>query len=114
PDAPDGQAMSMVARVLIQREFGRTVLPVAPACIPALMHGTEHAKGLVSGDLTLALAFDQVNQTGTLDGLQTRFREVAEGFALSNSRIAVIDPGADLFLLPAREEGSQRAGLFVL
>jgi acyl-CoA dehydrogenase len=114
PDAADGQAMSTVARVLIQREFGRTVLPVAPACIPAVMRGTEHAKGLVAGETTLALAFDQVHQTGTLGGLQTRFRELADGFALSNSRIEVIDPEADLFLLPAREEGSQRAGLFLL
>jgi acyl-CoA dehydrogenase len=33
---------------------------------------------------------------------------------LSRSSIDIIDPNADLFLLPAREEGSQRAGLFVL
>lgn len=114
PEAADGQAMSMVARVLIHREFGRTVLPVMPACVPAIMSRSEHATKLVSGEMTLALAFDQIHHTGTLGGLTTRHRETSDGYVLSNTQLDVIAPEADLFLFPACEEGSQRAGLFLL
>jgi alkylation response protein AidB-like acyl-CoA dehydrogenase len=113
--ATDGaEPLSMVARTLIHREFGRTVLPFAPACIPGVMKVSKHAQDLANGKLSLVLAFDQMHQTGTLDGLATRYREIAGGYSLSNTVIDVIDPGADLFLFPAREEGSSRAGLFLL
>lgn len=114
PEAADGPAMGMMARVLIHREFGRTVLPVRPACVPGLMSRSEHAKKLVTGEMTLALAFAQMHQTGLLSGLTTRCREAADGYVLSNSELDIIDPEADLFLLPAHEEGSQRAGLFLI
>jgi acyl-CoA dehydrogenase len=55
-----------------------------------------------------------MHKSGTLDGLATRYREIVGGYALSNTVIDVIDPGADLLLFPAREEGSSRAGLFLL
>ncbi|MBM4260861.1 MAG: acyl-CoA dehydrogenase [Deltaproteobacteria bacterium] len=114
PEASDGQALSMVARVLIHREFGRTVLPIAPACVPALMARSEHSGKLVAGEMALSLAFAQLHQSGALEGLTTRFRETKDGYVLSNSELDVFDPLAEIFLLPAREEGSQRAGLFVL
>ena len=103
-----------VARVLIHREFGRTILPFKPACIPALMQQSPYAKPLSDGKLSLALAFDQVHKTGTLQGIETRFREATDGYSLSNSQIDLFDPDADLYLFPAREEGSERAGLFLL
>lgn len=113
--ASDGtEPLSMVARTLIYREFGRTILPFGPACIPGIMKASKHAQGLANGKLSLVLAFDQMHQSGTLDGLATRYREIAGGYALSNTVIDVIVPGADLFLFPAREEGSSRAGLFLL
>jgi alkylation response protein AidB-like acyl-CoA dehydrogenase len=55
-----------------------------------------------------------MHKTGTLDGITTFYRETADGYVLGGTSIDVIDPGADLFLFPAREEGSSRAGLFLL
>jgi acyl-CoA dehydrogenase len=114
PASDGAEPLSAVARVLIHREFGRTVLPFAPACIPGVMKASKHAQDLVGGKLSLVLAFDQLHKTGTLDSLATRCREIAGGYSLSNTVIDVIDPEADLFLFPAREEGSSRAGLFLL
>ena len=44
PEALGGPAMSMVARVLIHREFGRSVLPFAPVAIPAFMFETKYGQ----------------------------------------------------------------------
>ncbi len=114
PASADGAPLSMVARTLIHHEFGRTILPLGPACIPGIMKASRHAQELANGKLSLVLAFDQMHKSGTLDGLATRYREIAGGYSLSNTVIDVIDPAADLFLFPAREEGSSRAGLFLL
>jgi acyl-CoA dehydrogenase len=113
-DEPETPATSAVARVLIHREFGRTILPFEPACIPALMGQSPYVKPLTDGQLSLSLAFGQIHKTGTLHGIETRFREVADGYVLSHSQLDVFNPEADLFLFPAREEGSERAGLFLL
>jgi len=107
-------AMSTVARVLIYGEFGRTILPFEPATIPALMGRSPYVKPLNDGQLSLSLAFGQIHKTGTLHGIETRFREIADGYVLSHSELDVFNPEADLFLFPAREEGSERAGLFLL
>jgi acyl-CoA dehydrogenase len=114
PASDGAEPLSMVARTLIHREFGRTVLPFAPACIPGVMKASKHAQDLANGKLSLVLAFDQMHKTGTLDGITTFYRETADGYVLGGTSIDVIDPGADLFLFPAREEGSSRAGLFLL
>ena len=114
PASADGAPLSAVARVLIHHEFGRTVLPFAPACIPGVMKASQHVQDLVDGKLSLVLAFDQMHKTGTLDGITTFYRETADGYVLGGTSIDVIDPGTDLFLFPAREEGSIRAGLFLL
>jgi acyl-CoA dehydrogenase len=114
PPSDDAEAMSTVARVLIHREFGRTILPFEPACIPGLMRMSNRVQELAAGKLSMALAFDQAHKTGTLDGITTRFRAVSDGYVLGRTAIDVIDPNADLFLFPAREEGSSRAGLFLL
>ena len=110
----EGPPTTAVARVLIHREFGRSIVPFAPACIPAVMGQSPYAKPLTEGKLSLSLAFDQVHKTGSLHGVETRFREAADGYSLSNSEIDVLDPDADLYLFPAHEEGSERAGLFLL
>jgi len=114
PPSADGAPLSAVARALIHREFGRTVLPFAPACIPGVMKASQQVEDLLDGKLSLVLAFDQMHRTGGLDGITTYYREMADGYMLSGTAIVVIDPGADLFLFPAREEGSSRAGLFLL
>jgi alkylation response protein AidB-like acyl-CoA dehydrogenase len=106
--------MSAVAQVLIHREFGRTILPFAPPCIPAIMAESVYAAQLTAGKISLTLAFDQIHKTGSLSGIETRYRAAANEFRLSNTTIQLMDPDADLFLFPAREEGSQRVGLFAL
>jgi alkylation response protein AidB-like acyl-CoA dehydrogenase len=114
PASDGAEPPSMVARTLIYREFGRTILPFAPACIPGIMKASNHAQELANGKRSLVLAFDQMHKSGTLDGITTFYRETADGYVLGGTSIDVIDPSADLFLFPAREEGSSRAGLFLL
>src|SRR5207245_1995516 len=66
------------------------------------------------GKLALGFAFDEVHKTGTLQSIRTRYREITGGYLLSNATLDVIDPDADLYLFPAKEEGTERAGLFLL
>jgi alkylation response protein AidB-like acyl-CoA dehydrogenase len=101
-------------RVLIYREFGRTILPFAPAYAPALLAGSRYAKPIAGDALSLSPAFGQIHKTGAAGDVETHFRETPEGYQLSNTTIDVADPKADLYLFPAREPGSERAGLFVL
>jgi acyl-CoA dehydrogenase len=114
PESAGGSAMGAVARVLIFREFGRTILPFEPACAPALLGESRYARALAEGEVRLFLAFDQVHKTGTLNDVQSRFREETDGFLLSDSHIDIRDPAADLYLFPAKEQGSEREGLFLL
>lgn len=114
PESAGGSGMSALARVLIQREFGRTILPFEPLCIPALMANNLHVKDILDDKLGLVLAFDEVHKAGTLQSIKTRYREIPGGCLLSNASIDVTDPGADLYLFPAKEEGSDRVGLFLL
>lgn len=114
PEALGGSALGAVAQVLIQREFGRTVLPFAPRTIPTFMFETKYGQRLADGDLTLSLAFDEAHKTGTLNQLRTLYRQEPEGAILQDSRIDLFDPDADLFLFPAREQGTRRLGLFVV
>jgi acyl-CoA dehydrogenase len=114
PPEPDGSVPSMLARVLIYREFGRSILPFEPACIPGIMANSAHAKTLSEDEISLALAFDQVHKTGSLGSVETRFRPTPEGYVLSNTNIDVLDPTADLYLLPAKEQGTNRVCLFLL
>lgn len=109
-----GEAMSHVARVLVYREFGRAILPFEPATIPALMAETSLAKELTEGRLSLTLAFDEVHRTGTLIEIGTQYTETADGFALSDTDINLLNPGSDYLLLPAREKTSGRIGLFMI
>ena len=114
PQAMGGSPVSNVARVLIQREFGRSVLPFRPPTIPQFMFESVYGQRLADGELTLALAFDEAHKTGELSGLQTLYRLEPDGCVLRDSSISVGNPKADLFLFPAREQGTQRLGLFVL
>jgi acyl-CoA dehydrogenase len=114
PEAAGGSAMGVMARVLIYREFGRTILPFEPACLPGLMADNTRVNEIANGQLTLVLAFDEVNKTGSLKGIKTRFRQVAGGYLLGNAAIDLINPAAELYLFPAKEEGTERLGLFLL
>jgi acyl-CoA dehydrogenase len=114
PESLGGTPMGAVAQVLIHREFGRSVLPFQPLSIPAFLFESKYGQRLVDGELSLSLAFDEAHQTGTLSHLRTLYRQEPEGAILQDSRIDVIDPDADLFLFPAREQGTRRLGLFVI
>jgi acyl-CoA dehydrogenase len=114
PASRGGPGLGVLAQVLIHREFGRSVLPFQPLSIPAFLFEGKYGQGLADGELSLTLAFDQAHKTGTLKELRTLFRQEPAGAILQDSRIDVIDPEADLFLFPAREQGTQRLGLFVL
>jgi acyl-CoA dehydrogenase len=114
PEALGGSALGAVAQALIHREFGRTVLPFGPLTIPAFMFETKYGKQLADGELALSLAFDEAHKTGTLSQLRTLYRQEPEGAILQDSHIDLLDPDADLFLFPAREQGTQRLGLFVI
>lgn len=114
PDSDDESTLSAVGRVLIYREFGRTVLPFEPACIPALLRMSKHAKALVEGALTLSLAFDEIHKDGSLSSVRSRFRPAPDGYWLSATSIDVLNPTADCFLFPAKEEGTERAALFLI
>jgi acyl-CoA dehydrogenase len=114
PEAQGGSAMGFLSRVLIQREFGRTILPFAPACIPRLLAESKYAKQLVDGQISLCLAFDEVHKTGNLENIQTRFLQEPDGYLLSDADLDVFDPGADLFLIPVREQGTERVMLLLL
>jgi acyl-CoA dehydrogenase len=114
PEALGGSASGAVAQVLIHREFGRSVLPFQPLSIPAFLFESKYGRQLAEGELSLALAFDEAHKTGTLKQLRTLYRQEPEGAILQDTRIDVIDPDADLFLFPAREQGTERLGLFVI
>jgi acyl-CoA dehydrogenase len=103
-----------LARVLVYREFGRSILPFEPACAPTLLAKTEFAKDLAAGKLLLALAFDQIHKTGAVDAINTRYRPGSSCFSISNSEIMIYNPSVDLFLVPAREQGTHRIGLFLV
>lgn len=114
PQRMGGAALGAVARVLIHREFGRTVLPFRPVAIPAFMYESAYGQRLADGSLSLALAFDEAHKTGELSQLRTLYRQEVEGCTLRDSSISVSNGGADLFLFPAREQGTQRLGLFAI
>jgi acyl-CoA dehydrogenase len=114
PQPMGGAALGAVARVLIHREFGRTVIPFRPVAIPAFMYETAYGERLADGSLSLALAFDEAHKTGELSRLRTLYRQEADGCTLRDSSISVSNGRADLFLFPAREQGTQRLGLFAI
>ena len=114
PEEFGGTAMSAVARVLIHREFGRSILPFRPLSIPAFLFETRYGEKLANGALALALAFEEAHKTGELSRLRTLYRQEPDGSILRDSSIFIANPNADLFLFPAREQGTNRLGLFVI
>jgi acyl-CoA dehydrogenase len=114
PEQLGGSALGAVARVLIHHEFGRSVLPFKPVSIPEFMFESKYGQGLADGTLSLALVFDEAHKTGGLGPLQTLYRQEPEGCILRDSSISVSNAQADLFLFPAREQGTQRLGLFAI
>jgi acyl-CoA dehydrogenase len=114
PESAGGAALSAIARLLIYREFGRTILPFEPPRIPAVIADKKFIEEIVDGKLTVTFAFDEIHQTGALQSIKTRYREIAGGYLLGKASIDVTNPAADLYLFPAKEEGTERVGLFVL
>jgi acyl-CoA dehydrogenase len=114
PEALGGSPMSAVARVLIHREFGRSILPFRPISIPDFMFESQYGERLAAGGLTLALAFAEAHKTGELSRLQSLYREEPDGCILRDSSVFISNPRADLFLFPAREQGTQRLGIFAI
>jgi alkylation response protein AidB-like acyl-CoA dehydrogenase len=114
PEQMGGPALSAVARLLVHREFGRSVLPFRPVTIPEFMYESKYGQGLADGSLSLSLAFDESHKTGELSQLQTLYRQEPDGCTLRDSSISVSNANADLFLMPAREQGTQRLGVFAI
>ncbi|HEY6197437.1 MAG TPA: acyl-CoA dehydrogenase family protein [Candidatus Binatia bacterium] len=114
PESAGGSSVGQVARVLIYCEFGRTALPFEPPPIPAAVATSPYARQLASGELSVTLAFDETHKTGDLSGIRAVYRRKAGAYELSSDGIDVIHPDADLYLLPAVEEGGGAVGLFLL
>ena len=114
PEGFGGSAMSALTRVLIHREFGRSALPFAPVTIPVFMFETKYGQQLADGALSLSLAFDAAHKTGNLTELKNLYRQEPDGAILQDARIDLFDCHGDLFLFPAREQGTRRLGLFVI
>jgi acyl-CoA dehydrogenase len=114
PESLGGSPMSAVAQALIQREFGRSILPFRPVTIPDFLFESQYGRPLADGALALSLAFGEAHQTGELSRLPALYREAPDGYVLRDTSVFVSNSGADLFLFPAREQGSQRLGIFVI
>lgn len=114
PEQMGGSALGAVSRALIHREFGRSVLPFKPVSIPDFMFESAYGERLADGTLSVSLAFDEAHKTGELSKLATLYRQEPDGCVLRDSSISVSNAKADLFLFPAREQGTQRLGLFAI
>ncbi len=114
PEAFGGSPTTALMRVLIHREFGRSALPFAPVTIPAFMFESKYGQQLADGVLSLSLAFDAAHKTGHLSQLKNLYRQEPDGAILQDARIDLFDCHADLFLFPAREQGTERLGLFAI
>ncbi len=114
PESLGGAPMSAVAQALIQREFGRSILPFRPVTIPDFLFESQYGRPLADGTLALSLAFGEAHQTGELSRLPALYREEPDGCVLRDISVFVSNPSADLFLFPAREQGTQRLGIFVI
>lgn len=114
PETLGGSALGAVSRALIYREFGRSILPFRPLSIPRFLFEGPYGQALAAGESSLNLAFDEAHKSGTLNDLKTLFRQEPQGAILQDARIDVIEPHADLFLFPAREQGTRRLGLFLI
>jgi acyl-CoA dehydrogenase len=114
PESAGGSSIGQIARVLIYREFGRTALPFEPPPIPAAVATSPYASQLASGEMSLTLAFDETHNTGDLSAIRAAYRRNAGGYELTSDGMDVIHPDADLYLLPAVENGDGAVGLFLL
>ena len=76
PEPMGGPALGVLARALIHREFGRSVLPFRPLSVPEFMFESEYGQRLADGTLSLALAFDEAHKTGELSQLQNRIASI--------------------------------------
>ncbi|HEY1370888.1 MAG TPA: acyl-CoA dehydrogenase family protein [Candidatus Binatia bacterium] len=114
PESAGGSSVGQVARVLIYREFGRTALPFEPPAIPAAVATSRYARALASGELALALAFDETHKTGDSSAVRATYRRSSGGYELDSDGMDVIHPEADLYLVPAVERGGRDLGLFLV
>ncbi len=114
PEESGGLGLSHVARTLIYREFGKTILPFGPPSIPVVAAMSPYAKTIAGGEVALALAFDEIHRTADLGEIRAMYRSHPNGYCLNCSGIDILNPSTDLYLLPAREEKSSQIGLFLL
>ncbi|MFQ5903523.1 MAG: acyl-CoA dehydrogenase family protein, partial [Candidatus Binatia bacterium] len=114
PEETGGGGLSHTARVLIYREFGRTALPFEPPSIPFVVKKSKFVERVMAGELSVALAFDETHKTGDLCEVGARYRKQPGGYCLNSPPVDVLNPSSDIFILPAREEGLDKIGLFLL
>ena len=114
PENVGGAGASNVSRVLIHREFGRSILPFAPVHIAHALAETPYCDGLLRGETSLALAFDECHRSGDLTGLTVLYREESDSFTLRDRDLDLLQPDSSLILLPVKEQGTHRIALFLL
>jgi alkylation response protein AidB-like acyl-CoA dehydrogenase len=78
------------------------------------MFESSYGERLADGRVSLALAFEEAHKSGGLSQLQTLYRQEPDGSILRDSSIFLSNSRAELFLVPAREQGTQRLGLFAV
>src|SRR5258706_4832972 len=103
PEAFGGTAMTMVMRVLIHREFGRSILPFAPVAIPPFMFETKYGQRLANGEFALSFAFHEAHAQGSLNQLHTLYPHVPQAANFQESPRDVFPPHARQYLVPAHE-----------
>lgn len=104
--------LTQVARVLLYRVFGKTVVPFGPQAFPFPAGGG--LRNMIMEGATFALAFGEVHRTGDGKRIKASYREIPGGYRLGSRGVGVLNPSADLYGVPARREGSGAVGLFVL
>ncbi len=104
--------------MVILEELGRGLMP-EPMLSTVLLGGTAIARGgsptqqatvlppLISGDLLLALAYQEANSRDNPSRVETRAEATASGWRLSGEKRHVLDGyGADRLVVSARTSGS--------
>ncbi len=114
PEDCGGAGLSRVARALIYREFGKTILPFEPLYVPSVLSRCQYAEKIVAGELSVSLALDEIHKTADLTGIRAAYRSLSGDYCLNCSELNVPDPGSDFYLLPARDENSGQVGLLLV
>ena len=118
PEEYGGSGLGYADLMVILEELGRGLVP-EPVLSTVLLGGTAVALGgsaaqraavlppLISGDVCLALAYQEANSRYNPSHVETRAAATATGWQLSGEKLHVLDGyGADRLVVSARTSGS--------